>query len=431
MDLNSFFENEVKPSLGCTEIGAAAYAAAAAAEHLNGQADKILLRVSIPIYKNGLSVGIPGTPGLKGLGMAAALGAVGGNPAKGLTALSDISETQLIGARALVDKGQVEEVVERDAPAIWIEAALFSRLHSSICTISHRHDTIERIMVDGQVIYSGTQSPTPPVNDQLNIIKRHDFASLWDLATRIDSGIKRMLLEGVSMNLAASERGLRGPQNRAAPPSRNFPIPQKNLGDAILQATAAASLFRMQGGNLPVMSSAGSGNHGITAIVPVALVARDMNCTNRQLAEAVALSHLVCGYLKAHMGRLTPTCGCAVAAGAGAAAAIVRLHQGTAEQAEISIATFVAALLGMICDGAKDSCALKVGVAGFEAYNAALLALKNEGVKETQGLVPARLPELGRMLEAFNRRVLSETNQGIVDLMVAQASRERGRLDAD
>ena len=132
-------------------------------------------------------------------------------------------------------------------------------------------------------------------------------------------------------------------------------------------------------------------------------------------------------YLKAYMGRLTPTCGCAVAAGAGAAAGIVHLHQGTAAQAESAVATFVAALLGMICDGAKESCALKVGAAGFEAYICAMLALENEGLKATQGLVPARFPELGRMLEALNGRVFSETNRGIVDLLMERASLERRR----
>ena len=124
------------------------------------------------------------------------------------------------------------------------------------------------------------------------------------------------------------------------------------------------------------MSSAGSGNHGITAIIPVTVVARSLGSSRRALAEALALSHLVCGYLKAYTGRLTPICGCSVAAGAGAAGGMARLMGADPDQAERAVVTLVASLLGMICDGAKETCSLKVATAGCEAYSAAALALK-------------------------------------------------------
>ena len=154
-----------------------------------------------------------------------------------------------------------------------------------------------RIAVDGQDVYLENENSPTPADDQLNILKRLDFASLWNQAMAIDSSLEETLLEGVTMNIEAARQGGGISDGLDYQDSPRPAGSQNDLGRAISQAAAAASLFRMRGGRLPVMSSAGSGNHGITAIVPVALVARDLNCTGRNLAQAVALSHLVCGYL--------------------------------------------------------------------------------------------------------------------------------------
>lgn len=418
MDIHSFFENEVKPALGCTEPGAVAYAAAAAARHLVGPVESILVRMSVPIYKNGRSVKIPGTGGLRGAAMAAALGSVGGNPDRGLTALSDLTKEQITAAISLCERGMVIEAVEPKAPAVWVEVTLISGPHSSVCTISNRHDAIERITADGRDIVQAPHQAPAIKSDPLESIKKLDFAALWNLATAIDGELVSTLLAGVEMNLAAAEEGVRHAAGLRFGDAATLNAQHECLSAVIMQLTGAASDMRMSGGSLPVMSSAGSGNHGITAIVPVAVVARWLKSSDRKLAEAVALSHLVCGYFKAFMGRLSPTCGCAVAAGAGAAAGIVRLLGGTPDQAERAVSTFTAALLGMICDGAKESCGLKVGVAGAEAYVSAMLVLENGGLKDDQGLVPIRLHELARVIEALNNRILAGTNQEMVDLLM-------------
>ena len=188
----------------------------------------------------------------------------------------------------------------------------------------------------------------------------------------------------------------------------------------IKEVAGAASDLRMSGGDVAVMSSAGSGNHGIVAVIPVAMTARELGADDRKLAEALALSHLVCGYIKAYTGRLTPTCGCAVAAGAGAAAGIVRLYGGTPRQAELAAITLVGTLLGMICDGAKESCGLKVSNAASEAWSAAMLALENRGIRNTQGIISPDIHELGITLREFNEKIFSAADSVMIGLMTRQ-----------
>jgi L-cysteine desulfidase len=181
--------------------------------------------------------------------------------------------------------------------------------------------------------------------------------------------------------------------------------------------SAAAADVRMGGGPWPVMSSAGSGNHGITAIIPPSLAAKEWGRSDRELAEALALSHLVTGFIKAHTGRLTPVCGCAVAAGAGAAAAIVRLGGGSPKQGEIAVALLLSSLQGMVCDGAKGSCALKVGTAAGEAYISAALALGGMEDPGGQGIISSNIVEAARNVGNFSRNGLSAADPAIIRIL--------------
>jgi L-cysteine desulfidase len=175
----------------------------------------------------------------------------------------------------------------------------------------------------------------------------------------------------------------------------------------------AAADARMDGANLPAMSSAGSGNHGVVAIIPPAIAAELLGKSGRELAEALALSHLVTGYIKARTGRLTPVCGCAVAAGAGAASALVRLMGGNASQAEAAAANVLASLLGMVCDGAKPGCALKVASAAGEAVTAANLAMAGAGVTGPDGVLDV---DLGSNAKAVGE--MSKIGFGAVDHVI-------------
>jgi len=246
---------------------------------------------------------------------------------------------------------------------------------------------------------------------------RASFADLWAWAGETDAELAAFLLRGAEMNLAVAELGLEEPYGLGVGHTLRGAAGQDcpDLGGRIKAATAAAADVRMAGARLAVMSSAGSGNHGLTAVIPPALAAKAWNRPERGLAEALALSHLVTGALKARTGRLTPMCGCAVAAGAGAAAALTRLAGGTAAQAEQAVGLVLSSVLGMICDGAKAGCALKVGTAASEAFAAHQMVMAGRVMDAPEGIVD---PDFRRTSQALGE--LSSLGFAAVDVAVTR-----------
>jgi L-cysteine desulfidase len=242
-----------------------------------------------------------------------------------------------------------------------------------------------------------------------------DMESLWGLAGSIDGEIENFLLEGVRMNRMVADQGLESPWGLGV--GYTLSGSEGDLLYRIKALAGAAADVRMDGGPWPVMSSAGSGNHGITAILPVAAAAEAWGKNSRELAEALALSHLVTGLIKAYTGRLTPTCGCVIAAGAGAAAGIVRLGGGTPRQAEKAVASLVSSLLGVLCDGAKGSCALKVSAGAGEAYLSARMALEGRGVSDQQGVILPALKETAHAVAEISRHGMAAVDSTVLRLL--------------
>lgn len=389
MDLHAFFNNEVKPALGCTEPGAVAFAASSGASYLAGPPRHIHLRLSANIYKNGQSVGIPGTSGLRGNLLAAALGALGGNPEKGLLSLEDIDEKCIAQATEMLEAGSLTQEVVHDAPNVYAEVELIRQGESVTAVVAHAHDNLIEVTRNKQTVYEGQEceSGSGRLPQYINELMKLNFNDLWDLAGQISSEDEAFLLKGVEMNLNIAKEGLEKPWGLGSGFVVYEDIQNKDLGQTIRAWSAAAADVRMDGGQWPVMSSAGSGNHGLTAIIPPALAAKAWGKSDRELAEAIALSHLVTGAVKAKTGRLTPVCGCSIAAGAGAAAALTRLAGGTPDQAEQASAYVLSSLMGMVCDGAKGTCALKVGTASGEAYQAMKLATSGRKLTSQQGII--------------------------------------------
>ena len=425
MDLRSFFEQEVKPALGCTEPGAVALAAATAARSLPCKVESIRLRLSANIFKNGVAVGIPGARGLRGNLLAAALGALCGNPDKGLLVLDNVSEEAVERARRMVAEGLITQEVVPDVPSVFVEAHLSGEGHTAAAVISGRHDRVVEVRADGEVTRRLLEADTnlqgrPGYLEQL---LEQDMEGLWSLSGAIDAETEQFLLEGVRMNREVAAHGVEVPWGLGV----GFSL--SNGGDDLLHRikalAAAAADVRMDGGPWPVMSSAGSGNHGITAILPVAVVAEEWGKNPRELAEALALSHLVTGLIKAYTGRLTPTCGCVIAAGAGAAAGIVRLGGGTPLQAERAVASVVSSLLGVLCDGAKGSCALKVSAGAGEAYLSARLALEGRGVTDRQGVIVPGLKETAHAVAEISRHGMAAVDAAVLRLLKEQEGNAR------
>ncbi len=419
MDLSMFLSKEVKPALGCTEPGAVALAASWAARYSEGDIRGIKLFLSSNIFKNGLHAGIPGTGGETGNLLAAALGALKGDPDKGLTALEGITDDDVSKALAFVETGCVTQQVLQDVPDVFVQAEVVSESGTVSVVISGRHDRVVEIRKNGEIIKRLLEADTegggrPPYIDEL-LEKNMEW--FWSAVSTIDAGMEKFLIEGSGVNLKVAEKGLQKPWGLGT----GYHLEALGgMDDLLRQAkawAAAAADVRMAGGAWPVMSSAGSGNHGITAIIPPSLAARAWGKSKRELAEALMLSHLVTGFIKAHTGRLTPVCGCAVAAGAGAAAAIVRLGGGTASQGEIAVALLLSSLQGMVCDGAKGSCALKVSTAAGESFISAQLALGGIGDPGEQGIISSNFVEAARNVGNFSRNGLSGADSAIIRIL--------------
>ena len=202
MDLYAFFQSEVKPTIGCTEPGAVAYAAAVAARHLPTQPEGIRLEMSVAIYKNGRSVGIPGTNGLRGLTLACVLGALGGNPDKGLMALEDIPADTVEQAQAFIDAGKMAEEVVQGTPSMWARVTLSGGGHTVSCTVARKHDHVERLVADGAVLVDQPLEAQSGGTDWTDELTAMHFEELWNLALGIDDAIVRQMLEGARMNMA-------------------------------------------------------------------------------------------------------------------------------------------------------------------------------------------------------------------------------------
>lgn len=419
MNMKTFLQQEVKPAFGCTEPGAVALAAALAAREHKYAIESIHVRMSVNIFKNGRSVGLPGLEGLRGNMLAAAIGAFGGDADKGLMVLQNVPKDIIQKAELFVRQAKLTQEIVDNVPSVWVEVTVSGQGHSAQCTLAHKHDRVEHIKVDGFATFEAPSATAGAPDTLYEEIRSLSIKDLWDLAMNIDAEDVATLLEGAHMNMTIAEAGMVKDWGLGAGLSRSGD--EKSLGMLVRQAAAAASEVRMGGGDLPVMSSAGSGNHGITAIIPIAVAARELGADDTKLAQALAVSHLVCAYLKAHTGRLTPICGCAVAAGAGAAAGLVFIQNGNVDSAERAVSTFVASLAGMLCDGAKETCALKVGSAAAEAWSAATLALHDGGVRVEQGLAAPTIEETGRILGSLSSGVFKELDRHMAAIMLERS----------
>jgi L-cysteine desulfidase len=397
VSLKQFLKEEVKPALGCTEPVAVALAVARAREELEGKPDRVEVVLSSNVFKNGATVGIPGSGGLKGNEVAAALALVSGKSEYGLEVLKDCGPDDVEVAMKLLRAGAVEVSVDREISGVFVHARVKNDAHSASCTIEKNHANIAEVKRDDAVVSAGSSSRA---DGTCGISAADAIATMrWDevmgYLEEADEADLAFLLDGVKMNLAIAEKGFEpgvglGAGRMIRDMSSNFA--SADLGEKIKAWSGAASDARMSGIPMPVMSSAGSGNHGITAILPVALFASEKGMSEEKTARGLLVSHLATAYVKSRTGRLSSTCGCAFAAGAGAAAGMAWLMSEDTDKAKAAVEIVVSNLIGMLCDGAKETCAFKVGTGAMEAYHAALMA--DRGTKlEVQGVVGVTIEE--------------------------------------
>ncbi len=420
--IKEFLAQEVKPALGCTEPGAVALAVARATEALYGDVVSVSVVVSDSIFKNGVAVGIPGTGGLRGNVIAAALAVVCGKSEYGLEVLKDATPQDIASAQSMVSAGKISLEADMARHGVYVIARVSGPGHEAICVIEGTHTNIVKVQRDGDILFLKEETPGSasgkPVSSQ---VSEMDYTGLVKMAEGLDDDDVNTVMAGVDMNMEIADYGLShdvGLGLGKTVKSMAGGLFDRDLASQIRAIAAAASDARMDGAPLPVMSSAGSGNHGITAILPVYIAGRFHGKSRREIAQAIAFSHLSTSYIKSRMGRLSPVCGCAVAAGAGAAAGIVRLMGGSTDQSIKAMEIVLGNLIGMVCDGAKETCSLKVSTGAAEAYCAAMVALDGKFLKGAQGIVdPSDIAKTVGNAVALNVRGMKDVDSVVIDIV--------------
>ncbi|MFA7833498.1 serine dehydratase subunit alpha family protein [Aeromonas dhakensis] len=414
----------VKPALGCTEPIAAAYAAAVAARQLGCKPVRLEVVVSDNLYKNSMGVYVPGT-GKIGLAIAAAAGALGGNAEAGLEVLAAITPAQVAEAQALIDAGQVQ-VSRTSAPEfIYCRVRLLGldaegTEHSAEVTLCGGHTRIVEQRRNDEVTFTAEQGQggaTCAICDGVDI----SIAAIHEFATQVEFEQIRFILQASELNGKLSDEGMNNPYGLEIGRTMQQNIQAGLIGEdvmnRIVMRTAAASDARMGGASLPAMSNFGSGNQGIAATIPVVVIAERFGASEEQLARALIMSHLGAIYIKSHYPPLSAFCGNTVTSAA-AAMAMVYLAGGSFEQSCHAIQNVLSDSAGMVCDGAKASCAMKVSTSSGAAVRGFLMALNSHGVSG-QGIVAGNVEQTIRNVGQMVKDGMSATDSTIIDIMSA------------
>ena len=424
-NLIDILKAEVKPAVGCTEPVAVALACAKAKELLGEEVVKNKILVSPNVYKNAMCVGIPGTDRL-GLKIAVAMGLVGGKSEDGLTLLEGLTKEQVRESERYVDTTPISIEPLDTKEKVVIDVTLEGENNKSRVIIKTKHDNFVFIQqndlvlldqVDGYAEKAEVQTEEKKENIMDNITIQEIVANIEDM----DLEDIRFLLDGIEMNMDMAKYGLENKIGIGVGRGIKESIEEGLLGDGIMTEamllTAAASDARMGGAKLPVMSSNGSGNHGLTAILPIVAYAQKYPQSDEKMAKALAISHLITAYVKNFTGRLSAVCGCGVAASTGASAGISWLMDGNINHIYGAIENMIADLSGMICDGAKAGCALKLSSAASAAVQSAVIAKQGYSVPALNGIVGTRVEESIQNLGRVSDKGMQITDEIILNVM--------------
>ena len=410
---------EVIPAIGCTEPIAVALASAKAAEILGQAPETIEVFLSANIPKNAMGVGIPGT-GMVGLPIAIALGALIGKSAYGLEVLKDLTPEGLERGKALVENRAISIHLKEQVDKLYIEVVCRAGNSRATAVISHEHTRFVYLEKDGAVFMNALANPGGEANGEEEEDLRLSFSMVYDFAMNMPLDEIRFIMETARLNEAAAKASMKGNYGHTVSKTVAGDFGRKYLGDSpythMLAMTSAACDARMDGAMIPVMSNSGSGNQGIAATLPVLSFAEDIHCSEEQLIRALMLSHLMVIYIKQSLGRLSALCGCVVAA-TGASCAITYLMGGSKTQISYAIKNMIGNITGMICDGAKPSCAMKVSSGVSTAMLSALMAMENKVVTPMEGIIDEDVDRSIINLTSIGSKGMEATDKLVLDIM--------------
>ena len=417
-------QEEVKPALGCTEPVSLALACAMAAGQLDGEVTRIEAWVSPNLMKNGLGVTVPGT-GMVGLPIAAALGATGGNAHAGLEVLKDASAEALTRAKALLNAGLVQVKLQEPCEEIlYSRACVYAGESSAMVTIAGGHTRVVEVVCQGETRFRLDDNQSQNSDDPLEVLSTTTLSQILEFVEQVPFDAIRFILDAGRLNDALSREGLRGNWGLHIGATLEKQCERgllaKDLSSSIVIRTSAASDARMGGATLPAMSNSGSGNQGITATMPVVVVAEHFGADDERLARALMLSHLSAIYIHNQLPRLSALCAATTAA-MGAAAGMAWLVDGRYETISMAISSMIGDVSGMICDGASNSCAMKVSTSASAAWKAVLMALDDTAVTGNEGIVAHDVEQSIANLCALASHSMQQTDRQIIEIMASKA----------
>ncbi len=418
-ELIELLKKEVVPALGCTEPVSVALAAASAANAVGGDIKSIRVTVNPNVFKNGMSVGIPGFDKV-GLKYAAALGACLRNPEKGLRLLEDLDEKMKSKTDSIVGESRVEVSIDHSKSLIYVNVEIVTENGKGTATIRNTHSNIEYVSVNDKVLINLNRGLSDE-SDLHTRLKKMKIKEIRELVDSIETGSLNFMMDGVDMNERIAEFGMNGDRGLGIAGAMKEMTAGNVMGDSlqsrIMMKTAACAESRMSGCPHAVMSSAGSGNHGITAIIPVVELAAYNSNTREEVIRAIAFSHALNVYIKQYTGKLSATCGCGVSAASAAAAAMTKLLGGNDSQIEGTIINMAGNLTGMICDGGKVGCALKLATASGAALMSAYLSMSGVVIAPTDGIAGNSAEEAIFNMGLVSNPGMMQTDKVILEIM--------------
>lgn len=437
LEIIELLHKEVKPALGCTEPIAVSLAVARACEELknggNAAVEALEVEVSANILKNGMGVGIPGT-GMVGLHIASALGATCGKSEYKLEVLKDLNDETLAQAKQMVADSKVKISLADTTVKLFIKATAICGENKASTTIKDNHDSIISVTYNGEEKLAGAcgcaadmagadaaAAQTPAEKTTLDY--KLTVKEILEFAETAKFENIQFILDSIKLNYALAEEGLKNDYGLKVGKT----IINKNhtsvFGDSMLTyamaATAAASDARMAGCTMPAMSNSGSGNQGITVTVPVIAVGKQMGVSDEVMARALVLSHLIAIHIKGYLGKLSALCGCVIAS-TGSSCGIVYLKGGNYDQICAAIKNMVGNITGMVCDGAKVGCALKVASGVSSSIQSAVLALDNICISSNDGIIEDCIEKTICNLGNLGSHGMQVTDRMILDIMVSK-----------
>ena len=414
----SLVNKEVVPAIGCTEPMAVALCAAKAATTLGRRPDRIEVFLSPNMLKNAMGVGIPGT-GMIGLPIAVSLGALIGKPEYELEVLKDLTPATLEQGKRYINDADIDiKLKQGNVDKLYIEVVCRAGSDMAMAIISGSHTHFVYVERNGEVVLDnrGGHGGGDEEEDDIQL----NFRLVYDFATTAPLDEISFILKTKEYNMKAAEESIKGNYGHCLGKTMDRPLSHgifgKNIFSHILSRTASACDARMGGAMIPVMSNSGSGNQGICATNPVVVYAQENENTEEEMIRALMLSHLTAIYIKQSLGKLSALCGCVVAS-TGSSCGITYLMGGDYTRICNSVKNMVANLTGMICDGAKPSCALKISSGVSTALLSALLSMEGKCVTSAEGIVDDDVDKCIHNLTSIGADAMRATDDMVLDIM--------------